>query len=93
MTNGRVDVITSVERRRRWPLSEKDRIVPASLLIVRRADEVRSGVKLEVICKMQVCELRDHAQARRNHATYASSTGTVGFEACARCCKMRLAAS
>jgi transposase len=31
MTNGRVEVITSVERRRRWPLSEKERIVAASL--------------------------------------------------------------
>jgi transposase len=31
MTNGRVEVITSVERRRRWPLSEKERIVGASL--------------------------------------------------------------
>jgi transposase len=31
MTNGRVEVITSVERRRRWPVSEKERIVAASL--------------------------------------------------------------
>jgi transposase len=31
MTNGRVEVITSVQRRRRWPLSEKERIVAASL--------------------------------------------------------------
>ena len=31
MTNGRVEVITSVERRRRWPRAEKERIVAASL--------------------------------------------------------------
>jgi transposase len=31
MTNGRVEVITSVQRRRRWPLSDKERIVAASL--------------------------------------------------------------
>jgi transposase len=31
MTNGRVEVITSVQRRRRWPLVEKERIVAASL--------------------------------------------------------------
>jgi transposase len=31
MTNGRVEVITSVERRRRWSSSEKQRLVAASL--------------------------------------------------------------
>ena len=31
MTNGRVEVITSVERRRRWGLAEKRRLVAASL--------------------------------------------------------------
>ena len=31
MTNGRVEVITSIERRRRWPRAEKERIVAASL--------------------------------------------------------------
>jgi transposase len=31
MTNGRVEVITSVERRRRWSLAEKQRLVSASL--------------------------------------------------------------
>jgi len=31
MTNGRIEVITSVQRRRRWPLSERERIVAASL--------------------------------------------------------------
>jgi len=31
MTNGRVEVITSVERRRRWPRADKERIVAASL--------------------------------------------------------------
>jgi transposase len=31
MTNGRVEVITSVERRRRWSAAEKQRLVVASL--------------------------------------------------------------
>jgi transposase len=31
MTNGRVEVITSVERRRRWSSAEKQRLVAASL--------------------------------------------------------------
>jgi transposase len=31
MTNGRVEVITSVERRRRWSPAEKQRLVAASL--------------------------------------------------------------
>jgi transposase len=31
MTNGRVEVITSVERRRRWSAAEKERLVTASL--------------------------------------------------------------
>ena len=31
MTNGRVEVITSVERRRRWSTAEKERLVAASL--------------------------------------------------------------
>ena len=31
MTNGRVEVITSVERRRRWSVAEKERLVAATL--------------------------------------------------------------
>lgn len=31
MTNGRVEVITSVERRRRWSAAEKQRLVAATL--------------------------------------------------------------
>ncbi len=31
MTNGRVEVITSVERRRRWSTAEKEQLVAASL--------------------------------------------------------------
>jgi len=35
MRTGRVEVITSVQRRRRWPRAEKERIVAASLEPVR----------------------------------------------------------
>jgi transposase len=31
MTNGRVEVITTVERRRRWSMAEKERLVAATL--------------------------------------------------------------
>ena len=31
MTNGRIEVITSVERRRRWSTAEKQQLVSASL--------------------------------------------------------------
>jgi transposase-like protein len=31
MTNARVEVITSVRRRRRWPHAEKERIAAATL--------------------------------------------------------------
>jgi transposase len=40
MTNGRVEVITSVQRRRRWPHAEKERIVAASLEAGAIASEV-----------------------------------------------------
>ena len=31
MTKNQVEVITSVQRRRRWPISEKERIIAAAL--------------------------------------------------------------
>ena len=40
MTNGAVEVITSVQRRRRWPRAEKERIVAAALAPVAVASEV-----------------------------------------------------
>jgi transposase len=40
MTNGRVEVITSVERRRRWSRAEKERLVAASLESGAIASEV-----------------------------------------------------
>jgi len=40
MTNGAVEVITSVQRRRRWPRAEKERIVAAALATGAVASEV-----------------------------------------------------
>jgi transposase len=40
MTNGAVEVITSVQRRRRWPRAEKERIVAAALAPGAVASEV-----------------------------------------------------
>jgi transposase len=40
MTNGAMEVITSVQRRRRWPRAEKERIVAAALAPGAVASEV-----------------------------------------------------
>jgi transposase len=40
MTNGAVEVITSVQRRRRWPRAEKERIIAAALAPGAVASEV-----------------------------------------------------
>jgi transposase len=56
MTNGRVEVITSVQRRRRWPRAEKERIVAASLETgaiaseVARAAGIHTSQLYRVIC-------------------------------------------
>jgi transposase-like protein len=47
MTNGRVEVITSVERRRRWSSAEKQRLVAAALEPgASRSDAGRLGRRL-----------------------------------------------
>ena len=44
MTNAAVEVITSVQRRRRWPRAEKERIVAAALAPGAVASEVARAV-------------------------------------------------
>src|SRR5205085_1040387 len=53
MTNGAVEVITSVQRRRRWPRADKERIVPAALAKIAR----RSHWALEAWLREQRAKL------------------------------------
>ena len=48
MTNPRTEVITSVERRRRWPRAEKERLVAASLEPGASVSEVARSAGLHV---------------------------------------------
>ena len=41
MTKPQVEVITSVQRRRRWPRAEKERIIAAAMVPSRRSAKVR----------------------------------------------------
>jgi len=67
MTNGRVEMITSVERRRRWPLAEKERIVAASLEPGAIASEVAraSGIHTSQLYRWRrdLCERAGGAPA------------------------------
>jgi transposase len=73
MTNGRVEIITTVQRRRRWSTAEKRRIVAASL----ERGAVASGVAREAGIhvsqlfrwRQELCQ-RDEAPA----ATFAAVT-------------------
>ena len=47
MTNGAVEVITSVQRRRRWPRAEKERIVSAALAPGAVASEVARAAGIQ----------------------------------------------
>ena len=47
MTHGRVEVITSVERRRRWSAAEKQRLVSASLEPGANVSAIARGVGID----------------------------------------------
>ena len=55
MTNGRVEVITSVQRRRRWSAAEKQRIVAASLErgAVASAVAREAGIHVRELCRRE----------------------------------------
>lgn len=48
MTTSRVEVITTVERRRRWPIAEKERLVAALLEPGVSASEVARAAGIHV---------------------------------------------
>lgn len=60
MTSSRVEVITSVERRRRWPQAEKERLVSLSLEPGASASEIARSAGLHVSqlfrWRKQLCE-------------------------------------
>ena len=63
MTLSRVEVITSVERRRRWPRAEKERLVALALEPGASASEIArsAGVHVSQLFRWrkQLCELID----------------------------------
>jgi transposase len=73
MTNGRVEIITTVQRRRRWSTAEKQRIVAASLErgAVASAVAREAGIHVSQLFRwrQELCQ-RDEAAA----ATFAAVT-------------------
>jgi transposase len=45
MTKTQVEVITSVQRRRRWSRAEKERLVAAAIPVAARALEASAGAR------------------------------------------------
>jgi transposase len=67
MTNGQIEVITSVQRRRRWTASEKERLVAASLEPGVVASEIAraAGIHPSQLFgwRRQLCQRREDAPA------------------------------
>jgi transposase len=80
MTNGRVEVITSVQRRRRWPVSDKERIVAASLEAGANASEVAraAGIHSSQLYRWRR-ELCDHVGPRPTFAPVTVAPAPVGM--------------
>jgi transposase len=84
MTNGRVEVITSVQRRRRWPFSDKERIVAASLEPGANASEVARAAGIHTSrlyrWRRELCERVGRAQgfAAVTIAPTAAAAAPVG---------------
>jgi 2-methylcitrate dehydratase PrpD len=84
MTNGRVEVITSVQRRRRWPFSDKERIVAASLEPGANASDVAraAGIHTSQLYRWrrELCEragLKENfgSMTKPYHAGHAARNG------------------
>jgi transposase len=78
MTNGRVEVITSVQRRRRWSTAEKQRIVTASLErgAVASAVAREAGIHVSQLFRWRQ-ELCRRDEARSTFAAVTVSTEPV----------------
>src|SRR5205807_9632285 len=91
MTNAQVEVITSVQRRRRWSLAEKERIVAAAIAPGAVASEVArvAGIHVSQLFRwrQELCGRRRAApgfsavavMAEAGAATIPSSAIEVGF--------------
>ena len=68
MTSSRMELITSVERRRRWPRAEKERLVAASLEPGASVSEVARSAGLHVSqlfkWRKELCKRNDMSVAR-----------------------------
>src|SRR6202044_2110897 len=93
MTNGRVEIITTVQRRRRWSTAEKQRIVAASLergavasAVAREAGQLPSScsplLKAEVqddLCRADYMPVSE--KAGENECVRHSSVGGINRQA------------
>jgi transposase len=84
MTKTQVEVITSVQRRRRWTLAEKERIVAAAIEPGAVASEVARAAGIHVSqlfrWRQQLCRAARAAPAFSPVAVVASSTMQAGVE-------------
>ena len=84
MTEGRVEVITSVQRRRRWPCAEKERIVAAALVPGANASEIarEAGIQVSQLFRWRrrMCERSAPVFAAVTVAPAASSSSVIEVE-------------
>ena len=84
MTDSRVEVITSVQRRRRWSRAEKERIVSAALVPGANASELarEAGIHVSQLFRWrrQLCERCEPGFAAVKVAPGASSASVIEVE-------------
>src|ERR1051325_7643105 len=84
MTDGRVEVITSVQRRRRWSRAEKERIVAAGLVPGANASEIarEAGIHVSQLIRwrLRLCERSAPGFAAVTVAPGASSPSVIEVE-------------
>ena len=85
MTQAQVEVVTSVQRRRRWSRAEKERIVAAALEPGAIASEVAraAGIHSSQLFRwrQELCERAQAAPAAFNPVAIASEAGATAFAA------------
>jgi transposase len=84
MTDGRVEVITSVQRRRRWSEAEKERLVAATLVPGANASALAREDRLHVSqlfrCRRQLCKRTQPRFAAVTLAPATSSPSVIEVE-------------
>ena len=83
MTNGRVEVITSVERRRRWSSAEKQQLVAASLEPGSSVSAIAEPVSLRVLAfagTLLMTELSFQRESNLgSHPRFLPAAGPIGM--------------